>query len=465
MIDASHANSSKQHERQTAVVDDIARQIERGERRIVGVMIESHLVGGRQDLVPGRSLTYGQSITDACLGWEPSQRSPRAARARGARAASGLKRSTFRGQDQTLPRSGLGVAILPRMLRKAAVAIALMLAGCAGAPVAPEHPPRAEPAVAAARSERPLIAFVLGAGAARGFAHAGALKVLDDAGIRADIVIGTSAGSLVGALYAGGIRGQALVDMALAVQRNQLLDFVLPHRGFIDGSRIQSYVNQSLHSRLIEQLDVPFVAVATDLKTGALVAFNRGDTGMAVRASCSVPAVFQPTSIEGREYVDGSLVSPLPVRLARSLGADIVIAINVGLHADRAPSTASAASSPRRSWSWRPRSRARRRKSPTSCCSPTSPACGSRISRRAGARPRAACRGIRNRPRSRAASTSMAALVSPVPAAARALARRRHRDRDQRWAARRPERRRQREGHRHPGVRGHGGFDRAREET
>jgi NTE family protein len=96
-------------------------------------------------------------------------------------------------------------------------------------------------------------------------------------------------------------------------------------------------VNQSLHSRLIEQLDVPFVAVATDLKTGALVAFNSGDTGMAVRASCSVPAIFKPTAIEGREYVDGSLVSPLPVRLARSLGADIVIAINVGLHAEQSP--------------------------------------------------------------------------------------------------------------------------------
>jgi NTE family protein len=223
------------------------------------------------------------------------------------------------------------------MLRKATAALAFVLAGCAGAPVAPEHPPRAEPVVAVAPSERPRIAFVLGAGAARGFAHAGALKVLDDAGIRADIVIGTSAGSLVGALYAGGIRGQALIDMALAVQRKQLLDFVLPHRGFIDGGRIQSYVNQSLQSRLIEQLDVPFVAVATDLKTGELVAFTSGDTGLAVRASCSVPAIFQPTSIEGREYVDGSLVSPLPVRLARSLGADIVIAINVGLHAEQSP--------------------------------------------------------------------------------------------------------------------------------
>jgi len=223
------------------------------------------------------------------------------------------------------------------MLRRATAAIALVLAGCAGAPVAPEHPARADPAVAVAPSERPLIAFVLGAGAARGFAHAGALKVLDDAGIRADIVIGTSAGSLVGALYAGGIRGQALVDMALAVQRKELFDLVLPHRGFLDGDKIQSYVNQALRSRPIEQLEVPFVAVATDLQTGALVAFNSGDTGMAVRASCSVPGIFRPASIEGREYVDGSLVSPVPVRIARALGADIVIAINVGLRADQSP--------------------------------------------------------------------------------------------------------------------------------
>ena len=221
------------------------------------------------------------------------------------------------------------------MLREATAVIALVLAGCAATPAAPEHPARAETPLTIAPSEHPRIAFVLGAGAARGFAHAGALKALDDAGIRADIVIGTSAGSLVGALYAGGIRGQALVDMALAVQRKQLFDLVLPHRGFIDGGRIEAYVNQSLHSRLIEQLEVPFVAVATDLKTGALVAFNRGDTGMAVRASCSVPAIVRPASIEGREYVDGSLVSPLPVRLARSLGADIVIAINVGLHAEQ----------------------------------------------------------------------------------------------------------------------------------
>ena len=217
------------------------------------------------------------------------------------------------------------------MARIATAIAALALAGCAGAPTLPEHPPRAAPLVPLARTDHPLIAFVLGSGAARGFAHVGALKALDDAGIPIDLVVGTSAGSLVGALYAGGIRGAALLDLALAVQRGQLVDLRFPRRGFLDGDRLQAFVNQSLRSRPIEQLELPFVAVATELRTGALTAFNRGDTGMAVRASCSVPAVFHPTPIDGHEYVDGSLVSPVPVRIARALGADIVIAFDVSM--------------------------------------------------------------------------------------------------------------------------------------
>jgi NTE family protein len=183
----------------------------------------------------------------------------------------------------------------------------------------------------------PVVAFVLGGGGARGFAHIGALKVLDEAGIRADLIVGTSAGSLVGALYAGGIRNDELVSAALAVQREQLVDFVFPNRGFIEGDRLQTYVDRALHGRLIEQLDLPFVAVATDLASGGLVAFNRGDTGMAVRASCSVPAVFQPTVIGTREYVDGGLTSPVPVRVARSLGADVVIAVDVSRQPSEQP--------------------------------------------------------------------------------------------------------------------------------
>ena len=218
------------------------------------------------------------------------------------------------------------------LLRTAAaivLVLSLGIAGCASLPPAPEHPPSAEPLVLTRKADRPLIAFVLGGGGARGFAHAGVLKVLDDAGIRADLVVGTSAGSLVGALYAGGIRNDELLETALAVQREELVDFVFPHRGFIEGNRLQTYIDKALKGRLIEQLDIPFVAVATELGTGRLVAFTRGDTGMAVRASCSVPVVFQPTTIRGSEYVDGGLVSPVPVKVARESGADIVIAVDV----------------------------------------------------------------------------------------------------------------------------------------
>src|SRR6266704_192904 len=208
------------------------------------------------------------------------------------------------------------------------LAIGLAVAGCASLPLPPpEHPPRAEPLVLTGKTNQPVIAFVLGGGGARDFAHVGVLKVLDDAGIRADLVVGTSAGGLVGAFYAGGIRNEELVEAALAVHREQLVDFVFPNRGFIEGDRLQTYMDQALHGRLIEQLDIPFAAIATELRTGGLVAFTRGDTGMAVRASCSVPVVFQPTAIAGREYVDGGLVSP--VKVARGFGAGLVIAVDV----------------------------------------------------------------------------------------------------------------------------------------
>src|SRR5205809_853194 len=124
------------------------------------------------------------------------------------------------------------------------------------------------------------------------------------------------------------------IGLAVAVHREQLVDFVFPNRGFIEGDRLRTYMNQALHGRLIEQLDIPFAAVATELRTGGLVAFTRGDTGMAVRASCSVPVVFQPTAIRGSEYVDGGLVSPVPVRVARESGADLVIAVDVSRQPD-----------------------------------------------------------------------------------------------------------------------------------
>lgn len=207
----------------------------------------------------------------------------------------------------------------------------LWLTACASAPVVPpvENPPVAAELKPLALADRPVVAFVLGGGAARGFAHAGVLNVLEQNAIRADIVVGTSAGSVAGALYAGGIRGEALIAAAGELQMKNLADWTMPNRGFIGGERLQGLINEKLGNRPIEALDTVFVAVAADLQSGQAVAFSQGNTGMAVRASSSVPGIFLPVSIHGRDYVDGGLVSQLPVRIARQLGADIVIAVDV----------------------------------------------------------------------------------------------------------------------------------------
>ncbi|MGA2552690.1 MAG: patatin-like phospholipase family protein [Burkholderiaceae bacterium] len=177
---------------------------------------------------------------------------------------------------------------------------------------------------------RPLrIGLALGGGAARGFAHIGVIKGLEARGIYPDIIVGTSAGSIVGALYAGGYNGIALNRLALDMDEAVLSDWALPSRGLFKGERLESYVNHAVKDRPIEKLDRKFAATATDLNSGQLMVFERGNTGQAVRASASVPGVFEPVRIGTHEYVDGGLVSPVPVRVARRLGADVVIAVDI----------------------------------------------------------------------------------------------------------------------------------------
>ena len=208
---------------------------------------------------------------------------------------------------------------------------ALLLGACASAPLSyPDVvPPRAAALEPLRNAERPVIGLALGGGAARGFAHVGVIKVLEANGIRPDIVVGTSAGSFVGALYAGGYDVVALEKIAREVKTEQLRDIVFPDRGFVKGERLQDFVNQKLDNRSIEELPLRYAAVATDLADGTIAIFTRGNTGMAVRASSSIPGVFQPVRIDGREYVDGGLVSPVPVQVARDLGADLVIAVDI----------------------------------------------------------------------------------------------------------------------------------------
>jgi NTE family protein len=173
------------------------------------------------------------------------------------------------------------------------------------------------------------IALVLGAGAAKGFAHVGVIKVLEANQVPIDLIVGTSAGSAVGALWASGMDGYSLQRLALSVAEDDLVDLGLPDSGFIKGERLEGFVNQTLNNTPIERLKIPFYAVATDISTGQEVVFGKGNTGTAVRASCSIPGIFRPVTIGDRTYIDGGAVAPVPVDIARRYGADIVIAVDI----------------------------------------------------------------------------------------------------------------------------------------
>jgi NTE family protein len=219
-------------------------------------------------------------------------------------------------------------------LRLIIIILLLAFAGCSMLPRGPEPAPGPAPAVEPlpppeVRRVPPKIALALGGGAARGFAHIGVIKALEAHGIVPDIVVGTSAGSLVGALYASGYGGFDLQRAALQLDDTVVADWSLPDRGFIKGEALQNFVNSAVQNRPLEKLNKPFATVATDLQSGEPVVFRSGNTGMAVRASSSVPGVFQPVAINGRDYVDGGLVSPVPVRAARGMGAELVIAVYI----------------------------------------------------------------------------------------------------------------------------------------
>lgn len=177
--------------------------------------------------------------------------------------------------------------------------------------------------------DRPKVALALGGGAAKGFAHIGVIKILDQAGIPIDIVTGTSAGAIVGSLYASGANGQQIHHLALKLDENALADLHLNINGPIKGDRLAEFINQQVGARPIESLNKSFAAVATDFQTGDMHVFTQGDTGQAVRASSSIPNLFQPAVINKRQYVDGGLVAPVPVQAALDLGADFVIAIDI----------------------------------------------------------------------------------------------------------------------------------------
>lgn len=203
--------------------------------------------------------------------------------------------------------------------------LTLALAACTTTPTPPSQPIKPRPT--------PKIALVLGGGGAKGFAHIGVIKVLEKNGIKPDLIVGTSAGSLVGSLYASGKSAKDLEDIATHVSNDELLDFTLSKQGFIEGVKLQNWVNTQVAHRPIEKLPIRFASVATDLTTKQKVVFDKGDTGLAVRASSSVYGVFIPPRIEtangNKRYGDGGLTSLVPVQTAKDMGATFVIAVDV----------------------------------------------------------------------------------------------------------------------------------------
>lgn len=216
----------------------------------------------------------------------------------------------------------------------ATMGCALLLAGCgmfreqASTPAPPAIP---TPVVQAPKAapKPPKIGLALGGGAARGFAHIGVLQVLEEQGIKPDIIVGTSAGSVVATLYAAGKTPTELASMAMTLDESSITDWVFPGRSLLRGEALAKFVRSLTGGRQIESMRLPLGIVAADLQNGQPILFRRGDPGVAVRASSSVPGVFEPVKIAGHEYIDGGAVSPVPVRFAKQMGAEVIIAVDI----------------------------------------------------------------------------------------------------------------------------------------
>ncbi|RQK39377.1 patatin-like phospholipase family protein [Neisseria meningitidis] len=204
-----------------------------------------------------------------------------------------------------------------------AIAAAALLAACgtAGNNAVRKPVQTAKPAAG--------VGLALGGGASKGFAHVGIIKVLKENGIPVKVVTGTSAGSIVGSLFASGMSPDRLELEAEILGKTDLVDLTLSTSGFIKGEKLQNYINRKVGGRQIQQFPIKFAAVATDFETGKAVAFNQGNAGQAVRASAAIPNVFQPVIIGRHTYVDGGLSQPVPVSAARRQGANFVIAVDI----------------------------------------------------------------------------------------------------------------------------------------
>ncbi|AMO22664.1 patatin-like phospholipase family protein [Ramlibacter tataouinensis] len=228
----------------------------------------------------------------------------------------------------TVPTAFSALAALCRPLGLMSV---LAVTACSSTPPASTTVAQAAPAPAPVASPMPAIkvGIALGGGAAKGFAHIGVIKMLEANGFAPAVVAGTSAGSVVGALYASGMNAFELQEKAIALDEAKIRDLQLSSAGLLLGQKLEDYVNEQVRRQPLERLAKPFVAVATRLEDGDRTVFALGNTGQAVRASSSVPGVFQPVAIGKYHFVDGGVVSPVPVDAARQLGADVVVAVDI----------------------------------------------------------------------------------------------------------------------------------------
>ncbi|MEY3502708.1 MAG: hypothetical protein RL763_776 [Pseudomonadota bacterium] len=232
------------------------------------------------------------------------------------------------------------IALTRRFCQLGLAGLLMALAACTTVkPPEVAMPPETPPAPVTRKI--PKLGLALGGGAARGFAHIGVIQVLEENGIKPDLVVGTSAGSLVAAFYATGKTGAQLQWLADSMDESQLTDWSVPFmsRGMLRGEALGRYVNSQLNGAKIEDMKMPLGIVATDLQTGDGILFRRGDIATAVRASSAVPSVFEPVRIGNKDYVDGGLVSPVPVRYARQMGADIIIAVDISSRPEDAKTT------------------------------------------------------------------------------------------------------------------------------
>ncbi|MGV8922258.1 MAG: patatin-like phospholipase family protein [Thermomonas sp.] len=218
---------------------------------------------------------------------------------------------------------------------------ACLLAACASAPEVRAPSPVGANALPLKVAPVIKVGIALGGGAAKGFAHIGVIKMLEANGIQPMAVAGTSAGSVVGALYASGMDAFAMQENAFALDESKIRDVSFFSGGVVKGQKLQDYVNELVGGRSIEKMRKPFAAVATQLETGERTVFVRGNTGQAVRASSSIPGVFEAVKIGKVHYVDGGVTSPVPVDATRQLGAEFVIAVDISSKADGIASSTS----------------------------------------------------------------------------------------------------------------------------